>query len=170
MPPLLKRNWTTPCSPQEREQDAAAHASCSHSSGVGNTSAGHGGRGEKHEDCVCCGDSGTRAHPTDDTVQDLEAESPPKRSRHWPISFAEGASHPSMPVDTLAALLEYGLPRSLKDWAVQQDRYFGGRPVLPPGWIRVWSESRKVEYYCRLEDGQTTFDWSEMSTAQAVPS
>jgi len=167
MPPLLRRNWATPCSPEERHSDAASAARYYRSTGFGNKLHEHGDDEGNCEECVCCGDTSTRARPVNVRVEDLDADPPLKRPRRWAISLAAASSCPAMPVDTWAAIIEYGMPSNLREWAAQQERYFGGSPVLPRGWIRCWSESRMVAYYCCLENGQTTFDWSEMTPAKA---
>ena len=87
-----------------------------------------------------------------------------KRARRWKHLGAKDVRGPGMPVDTFAAIVYHGLPGSPHEWASFQERYFGGHPVLPSGWIRCFSMSRLVAYYYRLEDGSSTFDWCDMTT------
>eukprot|EP00933_Yihiella_yeosuensis_P079724 TRINITY_DN9309_c0_g4_i1.p1 TRINITY_DN9309_c0_g4~~TRINITY_DN9309_c0_g4_i1.p1 ORF type:complete len:401 (+),score=95.90 TRINITY_DN9309_c0_g4_i1:99-1205(+) len=64
--------------------------------------------------------------------------------------------------DPLAALQQLRsvgrYPQVIDDWANYQEHIFGGFPPLPPGWIRVWSNSRSSEYYVRLADGSSSLD------------
>ena len=168
MAPLPRRNWTTPCTPEQRTLDATSGAGCPSVSGSGSSMGGHCGREDQLAECVCCGGSSSGAPSVDDTTEDLDAVPSCKRARRWRFSIAERISGPSMPVDTYAAVVQHGLPESLEAWAASQELYFGGHPVLPPGWIRCFSMTRLVAYYCRLEDRNTTFEWSKMSTTPAV--
>ena len=87
-----------------------------------------------------------------------------KRARRWKYLGAEGVCGPGLPLDTLAEIMEHGLPENPQAWAAAEELYFGGHPELQSGWIRCFSMSRLVAYYYRLKDGSSTFDWCDMTT------
>lgn len=72
------------------------------------------------------------------------------------------------PCDTYARMLQYGIPSTVEEWTEHQGFFFEGHPPLPPGWIRVWSKSRNREYYVRLADNRSMFEWNEMLEAAGM--
>lgn len=62
--------------------------------------------------------------------------------------LAELRKLPSWPLDTAA-------------WAQVQDIVWANHPLLAKGWVRIWSRSKDMEYYFRMQDGKTTFKLSE---------
>ena len=163
MPSLPLRHPSSPCTPEERTRVAAAGAGCASVIGSGISLGEHSSRGNQPVDCVCCGGSSTGDSPVGSLQQDPGLGQCCKRARRWKYLGARGVSGPAMPVDTFAAIVQHGMPSSLQAWAAAQELYFGGHPVLPSGWIRCFSNERKVAYYYRLEDGSSTFDWCDMT-------
>jgi len=65
----------------------------------------------------------------------------------------------SDPKEVLATI---AWPNSINQWGSLQNKIWEGHAKLPPGWIRVWSKSQDSEYYLRLKDMKTTFNFDEM--------
>ena len=107
----------------------------------------------------------TGVPPGVDATKPEPVEQAHKRHRCMAASALTPLYYGELPVDTFAAIVKHGLPETVLAWEASQTKYFGGHPPLPPGWIRVWSQSRKVAYFLRLSDAFTTFEWSEMRPA-----
>jgi len=68
----------------------------------------------------------------------------------------------SKPLEELRLLKTW--PKDNQSWIGLQETIWRGHPELALGWIRVWSRSKDREYYVRLKDGKSTFDFTEATT------
>ncbi|CAE8610650.1 unnamed protein product, partial [Polarella glacialis] len=76
-----------------------------------------------------------------------------------PAARPAAPSGPSKPWVVVARLEKEGrCPTVIEEWARLQDEIWAGHRPLPQGWTRVWSRSRKEEYYARVADNFSTFD------------
>ena len=54
-------------------------------------------------------------------------------------------------------------PENINEWGMLQKIIWRGHPRLPQGWIRIWSKTKGKEYYLRLKDMKSTFNFDELS-------
>jgi len=62
-----------------------------------------------------------------------------------------------------AVLASIDWPTNINAWGSLQSKIWKGHPKLPKGWIRIWSKSQDREYYMRLRDMKSTFEFNEVS-------
>lgn len=78
------------------------------------------------------------------------AQPPPKRAK----------AEKTDPKEVLATM---AWPDTIKEWGQLQSKIWEGHAKLAKGWIRIWSKSKGCEYYLRLKDKKTTFDFDEVA-------
>ena len=65
--------------------------------------------------------------------------------------------------DPKAVLASIKWPENINEWGMLQKIIWRGHPRLPQGWIRIWSKTQGKEYYLRLKDKMSTFNFDELS-------
>jgi len=71
----------------------------------------------------------------------------------------EQAEEMADPEEVLARI---DFPTSIQEWDLVQHLVWEGHPALPEGWIRAWSRSNRAEYYVRVADNHSTFNFDDV--------